>query len=258
MANRIRTSEHLLEATRGSIRDGISQADYHDNLLNGLRTLVGCDGAVFRVGRSWAGARAYYLDDDRRFTDDYVKGAARYKPEVTEWCDLCLGDRAFIDGDVYGSRERRRIALYNEVIYPAGVSSIMGCPLSIDGRVVALILLYRTGRARRFETAAAQSLDPILRGLALAERDLDRSKQPSVAWAKAHLPPVVHNVFDLLLTGKTEKQIAAVLGLSPRTVHKYTEIVFRRLDVNSRVALLAMFLRVDPASEPSPIVTAAS
>jgi pSer/pThr/pTyr-binding forkhead associated (FHA) protein len=54
---------------------------------------------------------------------------------------------------------------------------------------------------------------------------------------KAQMP-----VLDLLLTRLTRKEIAAKLFLSPHTVDNHIKEIFRRLEVNSRPALLSMFV----------------
>ncbi|HIB64533.1 MAG TPA: response regulator transcription factor, partial [Phycisphaerales bacterium] len=46
-----------------------------------------------------------------------------------------------------------------------------------------------------------------------------------------------------LLRGLSEKEIAAELMLSPRTVHKYVEHLFRHFQVNSRAQLMALWTR---------------
>lgn len=236
-------AHRLLRATQGTARCGAPPTDYHQNLLEGLRGLVGCDGAMYRPGSRWPGSQAYYLDNDARFTDGYVQAADVYRPEVATWCALTKGDRAVIDTEVYSADERRKKALYADVVAPAGVRSIMGCPLAVGGEVVGLVLLYRTGRAQAFRPDQASALDPILRGLALAEVALARQSAVAAAHeALAALAPRQRTVADHLLTGKREKEIAGAMALSPRTVHKYVEQIFRTLGVNSRAEMMARFV----------------
>lgn len=54
------------------------------------------------------------------------------------------------------------------------------------------------------------------------------------------LPPRLKQVFALLLVGKSEREIASALGLSPHTVHDYVQDIYRRYQVRSRSELLAM------------------
>jgi len=57
--------------------------------------------------------------------------------------------------------------------------------------------------------------------------------------ATVQLTTKQRRVFDLLVSGQTEKQIARQLGLSIHTVNSHTRAVFRLFNVNSRPKLLA-------------------
>jgi DNA-binding CsgD family transcriptional regulator len=50
-----------------------------------------------------------------------------------------------------------------------------------------------------------------------------------------------------LLDGRSEKEVAAELGLSSRTVHDYVSTLYRHFGVNSRAELMAYFIRRQPA-----------
>ena len=243
--------ERLVDEARESIRASIGQLDYYHQILTGLRGLVGCDGAAFRPGSRWPGSRAYYLDEDTRFTDGYIRNADRYRPEVTTWCDLSKGAGAFIDTEIYSSRERSKKALYADVVKPCGVRSIMGCPLTVQGEVVALVLLIRTGKVRSFRADQTQAINPLLNALAVAEKSLAQPRLPAPILERIHaLPRRFAPVFRLLLTGRSEKEISLVTTLSVRSVHKYTEQIFRLFGVRSRPELMALFVNpVEPLTD---------
>lgn len=59
-------------------------------------------------------------------------------------------------------------------------------------------------------------------------------------WRVAQLAPRLQSVCRQLLGEASEKEIAARLGLSVRTVHKYTEQIYRQLEVSSRAELMTM------------------
>ncbi len=63
---------------------------------------------------------------------------------------------------------------------------------------------------------------------------------------RAKLPPHLKRVRAQLLLGHSEKEIAARLGLSPRTVHKYVENLYAAFDVQSRPQFMALW--VDPSA----------
>jgi DNA-binding CsgD family transcriptional regulator len=56
------------------------------------------------------------------------------------------------------------------------------------------------------------------------------------------LAPRLRRVLDQLLTGKSEKEIAAALELSKHTVHEYIKMLYREIGVNSRAELLARWM----------------
>jgi pSer/pThr/pTyr-binding forkhead associated (FHA) protein len=49
-------------------------------------------------------------------------------------------------------------------------------------------------------------------------------------------------VLDVLLTGLQEKEVANQLHLSPHTVHNHVKEIYKKLQVNSRSELLALFV----------------
>jgi DNA-binding CsgD family transcriptional regulator len=56
------------------------------------------------------------------------------------------------------------------------------------------------------------------------------------------LSPTQVRVLRLLLTGMTEKEMAAKLFVSPHTVHSHIQAVYRELVVTSRAELMSMFI----------------
>ena len=58
----------------------------------------------------------------------------------------------------------------------------------------------------------------------------------------AHLTPREREVMELLLAGKTSKEIAAVLGVSVRTVEGHRRVVLSKTDVSSAAQLVRVVL----------------
>ena len=233
------TPQQLLAEVLDSVHTSGTRQDFCAHLLGGLRALIGCDGALFRPGGRWPGSAAHHLDADTRLIDGYLRDADHYRPGVERWCALSRRSSAFVDTEIYATAERRRIALYSDVIMPCKIRSIMGCPLQFRGASVGLVMLYRQGLTQPFSAAHARAITGILPGLALAEvamATVPMKETPTLPARQARL-------LTELLTGRSEKEIAATLGLSPRTVHKYTEQIFRAYEVRSRPELMAGFLR---------------
>jgi DNA-binding NarL/FixJ family response regulator len=49
-----------------------------------------------------------------------------------------------------------------------------------------------------------------------------------------------------LLVGKSEKEVAFQLQLSPKTIHEYITSIYRHFDVSSRAELMAYFVQRVP------------
>lgn len=59
------------------------------------------------------------------------------------------------------------------------------------------------------------------------------------------LRPRHRETLELLMTGASEKEIAAALGISVHTVHQYVKAIYRRFRVKSRAQLMASRIRLD-------------
>lgn len=57
------------------------------------------------------------------------------------------------------------------------------------------------------------------------------------------LAPRLRPVMRYLLQGDAEKEVAMKLKLSKHTVHRYTQVIYRELNVNTRAELLAKYAR---------------
>ncbi|SDT87686.1 transcriptional regulator, LuxR family [Verrucomicrobium sp. GAS474] len=110
-------------------------------------------------------------------------------------------------------------------------------PLNEDAE--SYILFDRT-QSPRFTQAEAALAASALRGLRWFHLRLFLDRGLLVG-DKA-LTPMQRRVVHGLLTGKEEKAVAAELGQSPATTHKHVEAVYRALGVNSRAALMALWL----------------
>ncbi len=79
---------------------------------------------------------------------------------------------------------------------------------------------------------------PLLASL-LAEVYRHRVAEPEARRAAilARLRPSQRPIVPLLTTGMSQRDISRVLGKSPHTVHDHTKMIYRTLDVHSRVEL---------------------
>ena len=104
----------------------------------------------------------------------------------------------------------------------------LSVPLFIDGQTLVSIVLSR-------------------RGLDFSERDRERleSLRPYLAFLyqqacqesmPAHLTPREAQVMQWVSCGKTDADVAGLLAISPRTVHKHREHIYVKLGVETRTA----------------------
>ena len=56
------------------------------------------------------------------------------------------------------------------------------------------------------------------------------------------IPERMRQTLERLLDGHSEKQVAAMLGVSPNTVHHYVKHLYSRFGVTTRAELMARFL----------------
>jgi DNA-binding NarL/FixJ family response regulator len=70
------------------------------------------------------------------------------------------------------------------------------------------------------------------------------STAPTAAWTAPHLTSRETEVLLWVARGKTNRDIAEILGMSPRTVNKHLEHVFEKLGVETRTAAAAAAQRL--------------
>ncbi|MFT5588354.1 MAG: DNA-binding NarL/FixJ family response regulator [Bradyrhizobium sp.] len=74
------------------------------------------------------------------------------------------------------------------------------------------------------------------------------AKPASLSMAGYQLTPREQDVLTWLAKGKTNRDIAEILGMSPRTVNKHLEHIFVKLGVETRTAAAALVARQLPAT----------
>lgn len=112
-------------------------------------------------------------------------------------------------------------------------------PLNADSESV--FMLDRMGAAPQFSLAEVKLAATILRGIRSIHRRLFLDR--ALLIGDKPLNPVARRVLQKLLTGMAEKEIAASLGQSATTTHKYVKTIYERFGVNGRAALMSLWLR---------------
>jgi DNA-binding CsgD family transcriptional regulator len=98
----------------------------------------------------------------------------------------------------------------------------------------------RMGSRKNFTAREEAIAAYAVRGIKWFHRQLILSH--GLTFAEGPLSAMQRRIVQLMLTDRSEKQIALKLGQSPHTTHKHVTEIFRKYGVNSRAALMAMWL----------------
>lgn len=130
--------------------------------------------------------------------------------------------------DLVAPRAFRETPLYNDYYRRIGIGHAMAIPVRVDRRVLVSFVLNRGGA-----------------GFTDRERDLAEVMRPhlsdlyrlaGVTLAGAALTLREREVLDWVAAGKTNRDIAAILGARPRTIEKHLERIYEKLGVETRTA----------------------
>ena len=156
-----------------------------------------------------------------------VREHGRNPGAVTKRIADCLPDGAF-----------RSSALFNEYYLAIGIDHVAAVPIHVDQRLLVSFVLNRA--AVPFSDRERELLDivrPHLANLYRLSVAIDRAKAtPAGGWDTAPLTPREREVLDWVAAGKTNRDIAAILGASPRTIEKHLERIYEKLGVETRTA----------------------
>jgi DNA-binding CsgD family transcriptional regulator len=129
-----------------------------------------------------------------------------------------------------------RAEVRNDVHRPSGIDdSLLSLARTPKKGEVRVIALKRAWNEPSYGDVEREILD-----LAHTECGglIEAPPQKHAALAGAWSPREKETL-DLLLTGASEKSVAATLGLSPHTVHDYVKAIYKRVGVASRAELMA-------------------
>lgn len=174
----------------------------------------------------------------RHFLDD-PSYAADLRPAV-----LAGGARgAYVDTEVYSPRERERLRLFGDLVRPHGIESQLVALVRREGSVVGIIHLNRHGASGRANPFSPEDLHLVTQALPLVQilqGGLGQCSSEGLVGLVSRLTPRQLDIALLVAEGYQNAQVAALLGLSERTVRNQVSMIFHRLTVFSRaeVALL--------------------
>lgn len=243
---------------------GTDPHDWWPHLLEGLRQLTGAAAAIggemeglffldaeIRVlGNFFAG---FNEEDVQRFTHFMVHEKWRTIHEAGERYYRLRGNGAPVavrSGEQLIARGRwQRSELFHDYFRPSRIDDQMySFCQAPNGRQDGVRLWngisLHGGLGGRPFTARERRL---LRLVHSELRPLIGTKVASLKGSPARpLSPRLRQTLDLLLSGRSEKQIAEQSGLAKSTVNEYVAALYQRYGVGSRAELMARFLRWRP------------
>ncbi|MCB2100655.1 MAG: hypothetical protein KDE22_07280 [Rhodobacterales bacterium] len=142
---------------------------------------------------------------------------------------------------VVNRREWEKSRHYNDFIRPCGLDDRITSSLRVGGGAddtLQTLVFHRDAGDGAFAPGAKYLVH-------LLHHEIAQRLGGKLVWPKSRLdtsalPPRILQVLEGLLAGKSEKRIAKDLGLSPHTVNRHVQRLYRHFDVNSRAQLVAL------------------
>jgi DNA-binding CsgD family transcriptional regulator len=248
MASALRLAGELRELPRGSVAQ-------QEHALHGLCALVGAQvGLWVRVGfssgslvmesavdRGWSGEaerdtfRRFLHAEQDRVVDPSMAPlvGAMSGPFCTLMREQLVSDDTWYRSDHV--QEMRRAARVDSFLYSICIPG--------DGGM-RCISLHRAWGERAFSERERRLVDVFHRECAFLHAPTSGLREVVLQG----LAPRLGETLRALARGRSEKQVAADLGLSPHTVHDYVKALYRHFGVQSRGELLARCLAEPRAS----------
>ena len=223
----------------------------HDEAVDHCRAILkrweaSDDNHYALSGLRWAAAylaRTGELDDAHACTDALTKiASASGQPEALAALAHAIAELALVDGDADAAAEQllNALELHRGIDMPFVRTQIelrAGVALAAAGDVEAglerLAAAYRTARKLGARPVAAEAARE---AAALGDSVVRRLGRGAEADAEdGGLSRREREVLRMLAVGRTNREIAQELFLSPRTVDMHVRNILRKLDVRSRV-----------------------
>jgi DNA-binding CsgD family transcriptional regulator len=130
----------------------------------------------------------------------------------------------------------QRTPLFNDYYRAIRIDHVMAVPIHVDRHVLVSFVINRSKRGfsdhdRELVEVIRPHLGHLYRLSARTARNDDR-----LAEIEMPLTARERDVLDWLGAGKTDKDIAAILTISPRTVQKHLQRIYEKLGVETRTA----------------------
>jgi DNA-binding CsgD family transcriptional regulator len=206
-----------------------------------LTTMVVCDldrGRRTVVPSGMLSRRDIEVFDRYFYDHPLVRDHGRNRDAVTRRID-----------DLVAPAEFQRTPLFNDYYRAIRIEHVMAVPIHVDGRFLVSFVFNRSGSAfSDRDRDVAELMRPHLANLYRLGVALENARAlPADApfdRAAAPLTPREREVLDWVAAGKTNRDVAAILGASPRTVEKLLERIYEKLGVETRTAAVMRAIKL--------------
>jgi DNA-binding CsgD family transcriptional regulator len=222
--------------------------DFARVALPALAELIGCDVLTYNEVGVEPHA-VYYEDWPAHALDERTRASfgafAHQHPAISHY-RRTRDDRPVLISDFTTRAQFHRLDLYNEFFRPIPVEHQLSVTLAVHGPTVVGIAFNRA--THEFDETERAVLAVLRRPLLNAlRRARVRTAGAAAARERPALTAAERIVLDLVSEGLTNDAIARRLHVSPRTVAKHLEHVYRKVGVSSRAAAVARAGAAKPA-----------
>jgi DNA-binding CsgD family transcriptional regulator len=251
----LRVDHRAVLETLGAIGEGArGSVSFARAGVQGLSRLVAADLTTLSICDLDTGHRSVVSDVPNAISRSHVEAFDRHFHEHPLVRAHGRNPRAVTRriSDLVPVPDFRRTPLFNDYYRAIRIDHAMAVPIHVRKNVLVSFVLNRSGRDfSERDVACLESIRPHLGNLYRLTRE---AEGPQAAWGVPPVDPAEsgnpgltrreREVLDRLAWGKTDRDIADILGISPRTVHKHLQRIYEKLGVETRTAAVARaFLR---------------
>ncbi len=254
--------EMLRRATQlmDSLADLDDPARADDLILPGLAGLVSCDVVVDnQIGLGPAVGQLRVTDYPAGWlaqADTTAFTAHVHEHPLINYIAETGDDQPVKTSDVISQQQFHKLGIYADFFRPIRIEHQIGFTLPPRGGLFTAIALNRSQGDFSEDDRAVLSVltEPLNNAIDRAHRRRTaRSALETAASADVgSLTDRELQILELAAQGRTNRAIARALDVSPRTIAKHLEHVYRKLDVTSRAAAVYRTVRAGKPEWPSP------
>jgi len=234
---------------------GREPATWRMHMLEGLRVLTGAQLALYMHIHDLSGPlerlseplSAGFLDDSQQklwvhYQENKAHREDPFHRHYYRGFDGALRTRSL--DSVLDQKQWLASMHYNEYVRPCGLNDRIASSLRLPGsNAIQAIVLHRAAADGKYSRRSVRLMRVFHHELSMALGTRLQMEAPVVE----PLPARLRDVLEGLVRGEAEKQIARRLGLSPNTVNRHVQRLYRRLEVRSRGELMFLLAQKERA-----------